>query len=73
MIQLQYREYKDSWVDIISITPINKVNTFYEGLNLVIKNETYIVLCFMNDHGNLETVENTEYNFRDEIRIKPVN
>ena len=48
MKQLRYRLDLTNWVDVFSITPINKVNSYYDGLNIIIQNETKYVILFIN-------------------------
>jgi hypothetical protein len=67
MTNLKYRVIRDEWVDVISITPINKVNSYYEGLNLVIQNELKFIILFINDKGVLEHDEINDYNFKRDI------
>lgn len=68
MTNLKYRIIRDEWVDVISITPINKVSSYYEGLNLVIQNELKFIILFINDEGVLEHDEIDDYNFKTDIK-----
>jgi hypothetical protein len=68
MTNLKYRVTRDEWVDVISITPINKVNSYYEGLNLIIQNELKFIILFINDKGVLEHDEIDDYNFKRDIK-----
>ena len=69
-MNLQYNEIGNNWVDIISITPINKVNTRYDGLNLVVENEIKFIVCYINSKNKFESIELSEWHLRDDIRIK---
>ena len=69
-MKLEYNEIGDNWVDVISITPINKINTRYEGLNLVVENEIKFIVCYINDNNKFESIELSEWYLKDDIRIK---
>lgn len=70
MIILEYNEIGDNWVDVISITPINKINIKYEGLNLVVENKLKFIVCYINDNNKFESVELSEWHLKDDIRVK---
>ena len=70
MKQLRYRLDLTNWVDVFSITPINKVNSYYDGLNIVIENETKYVVLFINSRGILISDEISESDFKDNIKVK---
>jgi hypothetical protein len=69
-MKLEYNVIGNNWVDVISITPINKINTRYDGLNLVVENELFFIVCYMNSRDKFETIELTEWNLKDDIRVK---
>jgi hypothetical protein len=69
MKKLQYRIIRDEWVNIISITPINKVSTRYDGLNLIIDNEISYVILYLDDKEKLTSDIIGEYHFESDIRV----
>lgn len=69
-MKLKYNEIGENWVDVISVTPINKINTRYEGLNLIVENEIKFILCYINDNNKFESIELSEWQIEDNIRIK---
>lgn len=68
-MKLEYNEIGNDWLDVISITPINKINTRYEGLNLVVENEIKFIVCYINNN-KFESVELSEWHLKDDIKIK---
>ena len=71
-MKLEYNDIGDNWADVISITPINKINTRYEGLNLIIENEIKFIVCYINDNNKFESAELSEWHLKDDIRIKTI-
>lgn len=69
-MKLEYNNIGNNLVDVISITPINKINTRYEGLNLVVENELKFIVCYINDNKKFESTELSEWHLKDDIRIK---
>lgn len=69
-MKLEYNLIKDSWVNVISITPVNKINTRYEELNLVVENKLIFILCYINIKNEFESIETSEWDLRENIRIK---
>jgi len=69
-MKLEYNNIGNNWVDIISITPINRINTKYEGLNLVVENKLKFIVCYINDNNKFESSELSEWYLKDDIRIK---
>lgn len=67
---IEYKAYSSNWVEIVSITPMNKVTIRYEGLNLVLDNEIYYVVLYIDSSLKLESDEISDYDFRNDIRIK---
>ena len=70
MKQLRYNMDGNNWVDVFSITPINKVNSYYDGLNIIIQNETKYVILFINSRGILISDEISESDFKRDIKLK---
>ena len=67
---LQYNADGKNWVDIISIAPINKVSSYYDGLNLVIQNETKYIILWIDSRLQLKSDEISETDFKKDIKIK---